>query len=78
MPVKRRRTLFACFVEENETIVQIICMKELLELFTMTINHLCKIYLGKIAQCLSIIEIFAHLQLEFKKLRITLRIIYQN
>ena len=53
-------------------------MKELLELFTMTINHLFKIYLGKIAQCLSIIEIFAHLQLEFKKLRITLRIIYQN
>ena len=43
-------------------------MKELLELCTMTINHLLKIYLGKIAQCLSIIEIFAHLQLKYTRI----------
>ena len=49
-------------------------MKELLELFTMTIKHLLKIYLAKIAQCLSSIEIFPHLQLKYAKLRIILQL----
>ena len=84
MSLERRRTLmksfiesqfntvhlFGCFVEESQVIIEIICMKELLELFTMTINHLLKIYLRKIAQCSSIIEIFAHLRLKYIKLRI--------
>ena len=33
-------------------------MRELLELFTNTINHLLKIYLGKITQCVSIMIIY--------------------
>ena len=44
-------------------------MKELLELFTTAMNHLLKIYLGMIAHCLSIIEVFAHSQLKYTKLR---------
>ena len=84
MSLERRRTLMKSFIESQFGYCPLIWMfcgrksnnrinhlhEELLELFTMTINHLLKIYFGKIAQCLSSIEIFAYLRLKYTKLKI--------
>ena len=50
-------------------------MEDLVDFFTMTINHRLKIYLGKITQCLSFMEKFAHLQLKYAQLIIICQLI---
>ena len=74
MSLERRRTLMKSFIESQYgycPYVWMFCGRKL----NKRINHLhertlLKIYLAKIAQCLSSIEIFPHLQLKYAKLRI--------
>ena len=82
MSLERRRTLMKSFIESQFgycPLVWMFCgrksnnrvnhLHERALRIVYNDNQLLKINIGKIAQCLSITEIFAHLQLKYTELR---------